>query len=153
MLRAEEDRVRNVRWLIRLITKLHRSLYLASGGRIGARVPGGMQMLLLTTTGRKTGAPRTTPLLFVPDAGRSIVVASNGGDDRDPAWWLNLEAWPEAVVQIGRERFPVRARRAQGGEAEALFAKLVAAHGQFREYRTRTARELPVVVLEREAAA
>lgn len=139
----------NIRWLIRLISIVHRWIYRVSGGRIGPRVPGGQQMLLLTTTGRKSGQPRTTPLLFVPDGERLIVFASNGGDDRDPAWWLNLEAWPEAVVQVGAERFPARARRAAGPEGEALFAKLAASHGPFRDYRTRTSREIPIVVLER----
>lgn len=140
----------NIRWLIRLISILHRFLYRMSGGRIGSRVPGGMQMLLLTTIGRKSGQPRTTPLLYVPDAERLIVIASNGGDDRDPAWWLNLLAWPEAVVQLGPERFPAHARRAEGHEGELLFAKLVASHGPFEQYRKRTAREIPIVVLERD---
>lgn len=140
----------NIRWLLRLITVVHRWLYRATGGRVGARVVGGMQMLLLTTTGRKSGQPRTTPLLFVPDGDRAIVIASNAGDDRDPAWWLNLKDWPEAVVQIGPDRFMARARQAQGAEADALFEKLVSSHPPFANYRKRTTREIPIVVLEPE---
>ena len=117
------------------------------------RVPGGMQMLLVTSTGRNSGRPRTTPLLFVPDAERVLMIASNGDDNRDPAWWLNLLAWPEAVVQIGPERFPAHALRAEGPEGEALFAKLIASHAPFEQYRKRTSREIPIVVLERELGA
>jgi deazaflavin-dependent oxidoreductase (nitroreductase family) len=145
--------VPNIRWLLRLITIVHRWLYRVTGGRIGARGVGGMQMLLLTTTGRKSGQARTTPLLFVPDDERAIVIASNAGDDRDPAWWLNLKEWPEAVVQIGRDRFMARARQAEGAEAKALFEKLVSSHANFANYRKRTTRDIPIVVLERERNA
>lgn len=139
----------NIRWLLRFITVVHRWLYRVSGGRVGFHLPGGMEMLLLTTTGRRSGEPRTTPLLFVRDGERFAVMASNAGDDRDPAWWLNLRARPLARVQIGRESFAARGRRAEGAEGAALFEKLVAAHEPFRNYRKRTSRQIPIVVLER----
>ena len=79
----------NIRWLIALITALHRFVYRMSGGWIGGRLPG-QRFLLLTTRGRRTGLERTQPLLYVRDGDDFVVVGSNGGDDRPPAWWLNL---------------------------------------------------------------
>ena len=110
-------------------------------------------MLLLETVGRKSGLARTIPLLYVPDGERFIVVASNAGDDRPPAWWLNLRARPEAAVQAGRERHRVRARRAEGEEEAALWKKLEASYPPYAGYRTRTSRDIPVVVLEPVAAS
>jgi len=138
----------NIRWLLALITALHRFVYRLSGGRLGGRL-GAREMLLLTTVGRKTGAERTVPLLYVPDADRFVVVASNAGDDRPPAWWLNLEAKPEARVQVGALEHAVCARRASAAEAVALWPRLESSYGPYREYRTRTGRDIPVVLLER----
>ena len=123
-------------------------MYQRSGGRIGGRLPGRKRFLLLTTVGRRTGQRRTQPLLYVPDRGRFIVVGSNAGDDRPPAWWLNLEAQPAADVQVDRERHRVRARRAQGEELAALWAELDRSYSYYADYRRRTAREIPIVVLE-----
>jgi deazaflavin-dependent oxidoreductase (nitroreductase family) len=142
--------VPNIRWLIALITALHRFVYRASGGWIGGWLPG-QRFLLLTTTGRRTGRERTMPLLYVPDGGRFVVVGSNGGDDRPPAWWLNLQAVPEACVQAGRERRRVRARQAHGAELADLWARLEQSYRYYADYRRRTSREIPVVVLEPKA--
>src|SRR5262245_62487452 len=101
----------NFRWLLALVTWVHSAIYRLSGGRVGGRLSG-MPMLLLTTRGRRSGRERTLPLLYVADEKGWVVVASNAGDDRHPAWWLNLRARPEARVQVGRERCAVRARRA-----------------------------------------
>ena len=138
----------NIRWLIALITVLHRFVYRASGGWIGGRLPG-QRFLLLTTTGRKSGQERVMPLLYVPDGERFVVVGSNGGDDRPPAWWLNLQAKPEAKVQVGRRRLRVTARRAHGAELDALWKSLDASYQYYSDYRRRTSREIPVVVLDR----
>jgi deazaflavin-dependent oxidoreductase (nitroreductase family) len=139
--------VPNIRWLIALITALHRFVYLRSGGWIGGRLPG-QRFLLLSTVGRRTGQPRTMPLLYVRDGGRFVVVGSNGGDDRPPAWWLNLQANPDAQVQVDREHHRVRARRAQGDELDALWEQLERSYRYYADYRRRTSREIPVVILE-----
>ena len=137
----------NIRWLLALITAVHRFVYRISGGRLGGRL-GRHDMLLLTTTGRKSGVPRTVPLLYVRDRDRFLVVASNAGDDRAPAWWLNLQSRPEATVQVGLESHSVRARRAGADEAQELWPLLEAAYQSFSNYRKGTSREIPVVVLE-----
>jgi deazaflavin-dependent oxidoreductase (nitroreductase family) len=142
----ETDRLQNNRVLLRLVTVVHRALYRASGGLLGANL--GAPMLLLTTTGRKTRKQRTTPLLYVRDGERFVIVASNAGDDRPPAWWLNLEAEPRARVQVGGTFHAVHARRAGGDERDWLWRKLVAAHAEYEEYTKRTRREIPVIVLE-----
>ncbi len=138
----------NIRWLLALITRVHRFVYEATDGRLGANL-GGKPMLLLTTVGRKSGVARTLPLLYVPDGDRVLVVGSNAGDDRAPAWWLNLQAKPEARVRVGREVYDVNARRAEGDEAEALWAKALVAYPPYADYRERTSRDIPIVVLER----
>jgi deazaflavin-dependent oxidoreductase (nitroreductase family) len=138
----------NIRWLLALITRIHRFVYTKTGGRLGAKLLW-MQMLLLVTTGRKSGREYQTPLLCIEDAGRFIVVASNGGDPRDPAWWLNLQARPEAMIQSGRERIAVKWRKAEGSEDADLWAKLTKAYAFFPQYREKAGREVPVVILER----
>jgi F420H(2)-dependent quinone reductase len=126
---------------------MHRFVYQRSGGRIGGRLPG-QRFLLLTTVGRRTGQARTMPLLYVRDRDHFVVVGSNGGDDRPPAWWLNLQADPGAQVQVDREHHRVRARRAEGDELAALWSGLEASYRHYADYRRRTSREIPVVVLE-----
>jgi deazaflavin-dependent oxidoreductase (nitroreductase family) len=91
------------------------------------------------------------PLLYVPDGDRFVVVGSNGGDDRPPAWWLNLQASPDARVQAGRGRHRVRARQAQGAELAGLWERLERSYRYYADYRRRTSREIPVVVLEPKA--
>ncbi len=142
----------NIRWLIALISLVHRAVYRASGGRLGQSLGRGRRMLLLTTRGRRSGRPRVTPLLYVPDGQRWIVVGSNGGDDRHPAWWLNLRQEPEARIQVGREELAVRGRAADPAERARLWPELVAAYRPYEDYRRRTEREIPVVILERAEA-
>ncbi len=141
-----------LRALIPLVAKrlgaVHRSIYRASGGRIGARV-WNLPVVLLTTTGRSTGEPRTTPLCALPKDDFFVVIGSYGGMDRPPAWWLNLKRTPQAVVQIGRDRFAVTARTTSGEERARLWAEVVALAPGYLNYARRTTREIPVVVLER----
>lgn len=137
----------NIRWLLALITAIHRFLYRVSGGRIGHHL-GSRKTLLLETVGRKSGKERVLPLLYVEDEIGLVVVASNAGDDRAPAWWLNLKARPEAWVQVGTRRYAVRAREAVDGERAQLWTKLVAAYAPYEEYERRTSRPIPIVVLE-----
>lgn len=128
-------------------TKLHTSLYRATGGRVGGRLLG-CPVLLLVTTGRKTGRQRTTPLLYLEDGGRYTIVASNGGASRDPVWWLNLQASPDATVEIGARKLRVRAHEVAGGEKRRLWKRLVGMYASYEAYRRRTDREIPVVLLE-----
>ena len=137
----------NIRWLLALITAVHRFLFRISNGRLGGRMMGN-DMLLLETVGRKSGRRREVPLLTVRDGQAWVVVASNAGDDRPPAWWLNLEARPEAAIRTAGQRRTVRARSASGEERARLWAKVVAAHSGYADYEQRTTREIPVVLLE-----
>jgi len=125
---------------------LIQAAYVLTDGRIGSRV-GTLPILLLRTRGRKTGLLRTAALLYADDAGRPVVVASRGGSDQAPAWFLNLRADPHAEVQIGRRRWPVAARVTGGEERERLWAK-VNRQWDYRAYQRRTRRQIPVVVLE-----
>jgi len=130
-----------------LFWKLHRFLYRVSGGRIGGRVLG-MPVLMLTTTGRKSGAPRTNVLTYLPHGRVSVVFASNAGEPRHPAWWLNLAADPHATVQRGQEVMPVVAREAEGEERARLWDEVVRTEAGYAVYAERTTRRIPVVVLE-----
>ena len=128
------------------VTAIHREVYRATGGRVGARLAG-MNMLLLTTTGRKSGKPRTLPLACFEDGDDLVVVASNGGQGRDPAWWLNLKVDPRAGVILGRDERRVRATLAVGSERERLWPWLKARNPAYVKYEKKTDREIPVVVL------
>jgi deazaflavin-dependent oxidoreductase (nitroreductase family) len=131
----------------------HRILYRLTGGRIGHRAPGIRPgMLLLTTRGRRSGVARTTPLMYFEIGGRIVVAATNNGRDRDPAWAGNLRADPQASVQVGSRTIRVRAREAEGEERRHLWAVMTAEHPLFALYERRTARRIPVLVLDTEAA-
>ena len=137
----------NIRWLLALITVVHRALYRLTGGRIGQRA-GSAHMLLLATLGRRSGQRRVTPLLYVEDGERFVVVASNAGDDRHPSWLLNLRKHAAAEIQIGTRKIRVQAREASDAESERLWPKLQSSYSHFKDYRTHTQRHIPVVVLE-----
>ena len=138
------------RLLVRSATKylgaLHRFLYRASGGRIGGKL-WGLQVVLLTTTGRKSGKQRTVPLCSLRDGENVVVIASYGGLDQPPAWWLNLEASPHAELLAGRERRTVTARDAGLEERARLWAEITSRAPGYLEYERRTEREIPVVIL------
>jgi len=138
----------NIRWLLTLITAVHRFLYRASGGLLGHSTVGGFRFLLLGCIGQKTGRERQIPLLYVKDGERFVVVASNAGDARAPAWWTNLLAKPDAWVQAGRERVAVRAREATPEESEALWPRLLESYRSYESYRERAGRQIPIVLLE-----
>jgi F420H(2)-dependent quinone reductase len=131
----------------RAATKMHSFVYRATGGRVGGRIVGG-PVLLLTTTGRKSGKKRTVPLLYLDDGENLVLVASNGGAPVHPTWWLNLRANPEATVEVGREKLRVRAEEASPREKERLWPKLVEMYGGYETYRRRTDREIPVVLMK-----
>ena len=127
---------------------LHRFVYRATSGRVGRRLTG-VPTLLLTTVGRKSGQPRQASLMYLEDGTNLVVIASNAGSDRDPAWWLNLETTPDAIAWVGAERRRVHARRASPAELERLWPRLVELYPGYQEYGKRTGREFPVVILER----
>ena len=116
-------------------------------GRVGGG-GGNTKLLLLTTVGRKSGLPRVTPLLYVENADRWFVIASNGGTEIVPGWWLNLQSRPEASIQTGREHHAVRAREATPEETLKLWPELTASYAFFTDYQDRTQREIPVVILD-----
>lgn len=128
-------------------TKLHASLFRATNGRVGGRMVGS-PVLLLVTTGRRSGLRRTTPLLYLEDENRQVIVASNGGAAKHPVWWLNLQANPEATVEVGGRKTRVRAIETQGEEKVRLWKKLVEMYPSYESYQRRTDREIPVALLE-----
>ena len=112
---------------------------------------GPMRVLLLETTGRKSGEPRRASLSHLEDAGRYYVAGSFAGEDRDPDWALNLRATPTARITTDGRSFPVRVRELAGDEREAMFERFVAGEASYGEYRERTDREIPVFELVPEA--
>jgi deazaflavin-dependent oxidoreductase (nitroreductase family) len=131
----------------RLISELHRRIYRASRGRVAGKV-GKLGVLLLTTTGRKSGKPRTVPLLYTGAGDGYAVIASMGGAPDDPDWCKNLRASPHAVVEIGGDRIAVGTREAEGEERERLWRAMVDGYGGYDGYQRKTSRRIPVVVLE-----
>jgi deazaflavin-dependent oxidoreductase (nitroreductase family) len=134
---------------LRSASVLHRALYRLTGGRLVGKV-WNLSILLLTTTGRKSGAARTTPLCYFPDGDDLVVVASNGGMDWYPDWWLNLMSDPHATVEIGRTRRRVVARAASSEERARLWAALTAVAPGYLDYERRTSREIPLGLLRPE---
>ena len=139
--------MRQIRHILPWVTRSHRFVHRVSGGRLGSWLFG-FRFLVLEHVGRRSGVRRETPLLYARDEERFVVAASNAGQDHHPAWWLNLQANPDAVVRIGRRAWPVKARRAEGDEAARLWSLLGDEWGWFDSYREGTDRDIPVVVLE-----
>jgi deazaflavin-dependent oxidoreductase (nitroreductase family) len=135
------DRVVGVRLLAG-----HQFVYELSGGRIGERV-GRVPMLLLHTTGRKTGRPRTAALLYHHDRDDYVVVGSKGGSDTPPAWLLNLKAIPDVGVQVGRKRFAANARIASAEERRRFWPEVARLWPQYDRYQSQTRRRIPLVIL------
>lgn len=133
--------------LLRTIGALNVWVYRLSNGRLMGRFPGGAPVCLLTTRGRKSGRPRSVPLLFLVDGDDLVVVASQGGAPRHPGWYFNLSANPLAEVQIGGRRFSVTAHTVDEADKAALWPRLVALYPPYETYRRRTARSIPVVRL------
>jgi len=133
----------------RYFLTIHQWLFEATDGRITWL--GGLPALLLRTTGRKTGAERTAALVYLEDGDDLVVVASNGGSDRPPAWLLNIQKMPAVGVQIGRERRQMQARVANPAERARLWPLVNERNaGRYDAYQSRTKREIPLVILSRE---
>jgi deazaflavin-dependent oxidoreductase (nitroreductase family) len=136
----------NNRVMMRAVTVINRFLFKLTNGKVGGRF-GKVKILLLTTTGRKSGRPRTVPLQYFEAGGDLALVGSNAGDDRHPAWWLNLQAAPAAEVQIGADVKHVEARLATPEEKIRIWPGIIAVYPGYDEYQTRTSREIPLVLL------
>ena len=126
----------------------HTLIYRLSGGLIGHRFPGTPPMLLLEHVGAKSGAKRTTPLVYVDDPPNLVLVASKGGHPRNPAWYHNLVANPDTSVQVGSSRRSVHARAATPEERRRLWPKAIATYSGYGGYQERTQRQIPLVILE-----
>ena len=126
----------------------HLARYLETNGEDG-HIFNDVPTLLLTTTGRKTGEPYTTPLIYGRDGDHYLLVASRGGARQHPGWYKNLAKHPDVELQVLADRFPARARTATPGEKTALWAIMAKIWPAYDEYQTKTTREIPVVVLER----
>ena len=133
---------------LKVAGRIHNVLYRLSGGKVAGKVRDA-PVLLLTTTGRKSGKPRTNPLLYTSAGDNAyMVIASKGGADQHPFWYLNLQANPLAQVTIGRETKRVRARDAEGDERERLWRALADLYSGYDNYARKTSRRIPVVVLD-----
>lgn len=143
-----------VKPIMRAFSKVNVWVYRATGGRLGNRWHVGAAwkkpavVCLLTTTGRKSGVRRTTPLIFLADGERVVLVASMGGMPKNPLWYDNLVADPNVEVQIGSVTRPMRARTASPEERAALWPRLVELYADYDQYQAWTERQIPVVVCE-----
>jgi deazaflavin-dependent oxidoreductase (nitroreductase family) len=129
-------------WNEQIIEEFH-----AKGGRGVAQF--GDSLLLLTSKGAKSGEERVTPVMYHRDGDAYVIVASKGGAPDNPAWYHNLKTHPEAIAEVGTERFPVRAREAEGEERDRLYADREKMAPGFTDYRNKTSRRIPVMLLER----
>ena len=137
--------------MARLFIKGHVALYRATGGRRGATM-GGLKVILLTTTGNKSGQARTVPVVPFIDGADTYVMASMGGAPQHPAWFLNLQKTPDVRVQQGADEYAARAViLPEGPDRDRVWSRIVAAMPNFGEYQKKTSRVIPVVKLERKA--
>jgi F420H(2)-dependent quinone reductase len=133
-----------IKWMSRINTLL----YKASGGKVGGTFLQGAPVALLTTTGRKTGQPRVSPVLYLREGDRMILVASHGGREKNPLWYLNLKANPKVSVQIKKEMLELNARDASDAERAEYWPKLVEMYPSFDDYQSWTDRTIPIVVCD-----
>ena len=135
--------------LFKMFVGTHVALYRLTGGKLGGGMFGG-RVLLLTTTGNKSGKERTVPVMYFDHQGKRVVVASFGGAPVHPAWFKNMQAKPEATVQVGREKYRARPVVLGGEERASVWKQVVTAMPQFAGYDEKVAgrREIPVVALE-----
>jgi len=134
-------------WALRASGKLNVPLYRLSRGHLGGRV-GRAPVLLLTSTGRRSGRQRTAPVLYMRDGTNVVVIGSNAGNENEPGWSFNLKAHPEAHIEIGAQHSDVKARVAAGAERERLWRAMNSEYSGFDDYDARTARDIAVFVLE-----
>jgi deazaflavin-dependent oxidoreductase (nitroreductase family) len=143
------ERSRLLKWIFVQVTQMQVRVYRWTRGRLWNKWRGGPPVLLLDHVGRKTGKKRVSPVVYTPHGDDLVVVASFGGAERDPVWWLNLKANPRTSVQVGAERREVVARLASPEEKTALWPKLCEANSDYAKYQEKTDRDIPVVILSR----
>ncbi|GBE67298.1 deazaflavin-dependent nitroreductase [Mycobacterium sp. MFM001] len=134
--------------LIKWMSRTNALLYKATGGKLGGKFLQGAPVALLTTIGRKTGQPRVSPLLYLRDGDRVVLVASHGGREKNPMWYLNLKANPKVSVQIKKEVLELTARDATEEERAKYWPSLVEMYSSFEDYQSWTDRTIPIVVCE-----
>ncbi|ORW04313.1 nitroreductase family deazaflavin-dependent oxidoreductase [Mycobacterium kyorinense] len=133
---------------IKWMSRTNALLYKATGGKLGGKFLQGAPVALLTTIGRKTGQPRVSPLLYLRDGDRVVLVASHGGRANNPMWYLNLKANPKVSVQIKKEVLDLTARDATEEERAKYWPSLVEMYSSFEDYQSWTDRTIPIVVCE-----
>jgi deazaflavin-dependent oxidoreductase (nitroreductase family) len=133
--------------MIGIMTKLNVWAYRLTGGRLGGKFRSGAPICLVTTTGKRSGEPRTVALLYITDRDDLVLVASKGGMSHSPAWYHNMMARPDVEVELGGAKRAMRARRATAAEKTALWPRLVAMYPDYDDYQARTTRDIPVVIL------
>ena len=133
--------------LLGRVAQGHTALYRATNGVIGHRFPGTPPMLLLDHVGAKSGAHRTSPLVYGVDGEDWILVASKGGHTKNPAWFHNLKAHPDTTAQVGSRRRAVHARVADADERKRLWPLMLKVYGGYADYQRHTEREIPLVIL------
>lgn len=144
---AREEKMASV--VVKAMSVLNTWAFRATGGRLGGTFRYGAPVLLLTTIGRKSGQPRTAPLLYLEDDGRYVIVASKGGMSHHPLWFHNLVANPQVQVEVGGQKLAMTARPATDDEKAALWPKLVKMYPDYADYQARTERNIPVIILTR----
>jgi deazaflavin-dependent oxidoreductase (nitroreductase family) len=130
-----------------VVTSLNTHVFRLTGGRVGGSF-GKAKILLLHHKGAKSGKERVSPLLYMRDGDRLVIVASKGGVDKHPAWFHNLMANPDTLVELPREKRKVHARKATDEERTELWPRLVEMYGQYEDYQSYTDRKIPLVILE-----
>jgi deazaflavin-dependent oxidoreductase (nitroreductase family) len=143
---ATEERI--AKPVIRVMSLVNTWVYRMSGGRIGAKWMYGAPILLLTTTGRKSGEKRTAPLLFLEDGERVVIVGSQGGMSKDPQWVKNIDADPNVEIEIGSRKRAMRARRGTSDEKAYYWPGLCKMYPDYADYQARTPRNIPILILD-----
>ena len=132
--------------IFKLFLAAHVFVYRYTKGKIGGKL-GGNMILLLNTTGRKSGAKRTTPLVYLRDGDNYVIIASNGGADRHPSWYYNLQSQPNTVIEVMGQILTVTAEEVTGPKRDELWQRIVTNHQQFADYQAKTDRVIPLFTL------
>ncbi len=135
------------KWIFKQFMRLQVFMYRRSGGKMMGHLRG-MPLLLLTTTGRKTGKQRVTPLMYIRDGANYVITASNMGEDKHPAWFVNLQSNPQTTIEVDGKTSGVRAQQASPEEKARLWAQLVKQAPFFEGYQQKTTRDIPMVILQ-----
>lgn len=131
-----------------VMSRVNTWMYRVSGGRLGAKWLYGAPILLLTTVGRKSGEPRTTPLLYLEDGDNVILVGSQGGMSKNPLWVGNIDANPDVEIEIGTKKRRMTGRRGSDDEKQRHWPALTKMYPDFADYQARTTRNIPIIVLQ-----